>query len=265
MTKKIILLILMMGWVFSAFSAYAQDRTFKITLMYEADDQGKILTQKPYTGWVILKADGTYNVRVYQDDRGRYIFSKANADQPNDTIFFYSQNNYRYFAYPRGNMIALWLNKPRPGVNLWVNAELTTGTTATAPAAPPAVPPTQTPPAAPGGLYQQELIRNGRFTKLTMFTTTSAGSYFYYDDATGAFSHDQTGVVFRPNGTYSLRAEFGSSITTESGTYTINGRQVTILFSDNSAITLTIADNGRDLHWYSNGMLISEFFFLRAQ
>jgi hypothetical protein len=255
--KKIILAVLMMGWVFSG---HAQDRTYKITVMYEADEQGKILTQQPYTGWVILKADGTYNVRVNQDDQGKYTFSAANANQPNDTIFFYSQNNYRYFAYPRGNMIALWLNKPRPGVNLWVNAELTTGTGSTAAA--PAVPslsPTS------GGLYQQGLIKNGRFTKLTMFTTTSAGYYFYYDESTGNFSHDQTGVVFRPNGTYALRAQFGSSITSENGTYTINGREVTITFSDNSAITLTIADNGKDLHWYTNGMLISEFFFLSAK
>ena len=255
--KKFILVILMMGW---AFSGYAQDRTYRITLMYESDEQGKILTQQPYTGWVILKADGTYNVRVYQDDQGKYTFSRANATQPNDTIFFYSQNNYRYFAYPRGNMIALWLNKPRPGVNLWVNAELTTGTDQTAAASS-----MQSLPTASGSLYQQGLIKNGRFIKLTMFTTTSAGSYFYYDDSTGNFSHDQTGVVFRPNGTYALRAQFGSSITSENGTYTINGRQITITFSDNSAITLTIADNGKDLHWYNNGILISEFFFLSAQ
>lgn len=62
-----------------------------------------------------------------------------------------------------------------------------------------------------GGLYQQGLIKNGRFIKVAMFTTTSAGAYFYYDENTGNFFHDQTGVVFRPNGTYALRAKFGST------------------------------------------------------
>jgi hypothetical protein len=256
MKKNIILIILIMGCMFLG---NAQDRTYKITQMYEADDQGKVLKQQSYTGWVILKADGTYRLRINQDDQGRYTFSKASTNQPNDAIFFYSVNNYQYFAYPRGNMIAVWLNKPRPGVNLWVNAVLTIEIGSAN-----GIPPAQSRPVS-GGLYQMGLIKNGRFSKVTMFTTTSAGSYFYFDESTGNFSHDQTGVVFRPNGTYALRAEFGSTVTNENGTYTIQGNQVTIRFSDNSFIALAIANNGRDLHWYNNGILISEFFFLRAQ
>jgi hypothetical protein len=98
-----------------------------------------------------------------------------------------------------------------------------------------------------------------------MFSSTSAGSYFYYDRSTGDFSHDQTGIIFWPDGSYYLKAEFGAMETKERGSYAINGRKVILQFSDGSSITLDIADNNRDLRLHSQGMLISEFFFLGAK
>jgi len=257
--KKLFFGFLVLGFLTIGF---AQDRVYNVTIMYEADDNGKVLKQNPYNGTVILKGNGTYNVQLNYKDEGNYRFSKANASQPNDMILFYSTKGYQYFAYPKGNMLAIWLNKPRQGVNLWVNAFISNQPAQAPPAS--TSPLDSVLPSGPG-LYRQGLIKNGRFAKTTMFTTTSAPSYFYYDSATGDFSHDQTGVVFRANGTYSLRANFGSTVTNEKGTYFINGKNVALRFSDHSTMNLTIADNGRDLHWYSNGMLISEFFFLRAQ
>jgi len=241
--------------VFTFSSIQAQEKNYRITLMYEADQQGNILKQQPYSGFITLKEDGSYFIRVYRDDQGTWKYIKANKQQPRDMIYFYSAEKYEYFAYPRGKMIAVWLNKPRPGVNLWVNGTLVEkdGTA------------TSTPPAAGStGLYQMGLIRNGRFSRTTMFSTTSAPSYYYYDEFTGNFSQDTTGVVFRPDGTYAMRVEFGGSITYEKGVYSVTGNQVRLRFSDNSVVTLTIAPNGRDLNWYGrSGILISEFFFLK--
>ncbi len=162
-----------------------------------------------------------------------------------------------HFAYPKGKLISVWLNKPRPDVNLWVNGTLVEkeGTTT----APP-------PPPVSGGLYNNGLIKNGRFTRLTIFSTTSAPSYYYYDEFTGNFSQDTTGIVFRPNSTYAMRVEYSGSITYEKGVYSVQGNYIHIRFYDNSSMSLTIAPNGRDLNWYGQGgMLISEFFFLRVK
>ncbi|MCP4157602.1 MAG: hypothetical protein GY757_58365, partial [bacterium] len=214
MAKKIIVFLSILSW---ALVALAQDRTYRVTLMYEADDQGKVLTQQAYSGTVILRANGTYSVKLYYNDEGTYQYTRANASQPKDMILFYSKNKYQYFAYPQanGNAFALWLNKPRPGVNLWVNAQL-----ATQPAVPP---PAATSPSSPieqilptgPGLYQQGLIQNSRFAKVLMFSSTSAGSYYYYNDATGGFAHDGTGIIFHPAGNYYLKAEMGMVETEE--------------------------------------------------
>ena len=96
-----------------------------------------------------------------------------------------------------------------------------------------------------------------------MYGTTS-GPYDYsqYDPNTGYFYENQKGIIFRPDGTFYLNVDFGGTTTEEVGNYQIAGNQVLLTFSDGSTMILTIEEQGRKLNWYSDGMLISEFFYL---
>jgi hypothetical protein len=240
---------------------FCLDYKYQVTSRYETDDQGKILQQQPYNGWIILHNNGTYKLQFHIYDEGSYQYVTANPQQPNDTIYFNSRNNFRFFAYPRQNTLEIWLQKTNTGTNQWVHAELS--------AAPP---PVQSPAATgttgasvPTGnknISVGSLIKNGVFSRKVIYGNTSISSYYLYDRTTGEISADEKGIIFRPNGTYFLRSEFGSSVIEEKGNYQIVGDQVRIIFQDNSSMTLTLMDGGKSLHWYNQGMLISEYLFL---
>ena len=105
-------------------------------------------------------------------------------------------------------------------------------------------------------------ILNGVFTRTLIYGNTSAPYHEYYDRDTGEILYDEDGLILRPDGTYYLKAEFGDYTTVEQGRYSVQGNQVTVVFSDGSQITFTMEDNGRRLNWYSDGVLLTEFFLL---
>jgi hypothetical protein len=238
-----------------------QDYNYQATFMYESNDQGKILQQTSYQGWLILYKNGTYKLQFHLEDEGSYQYVKANPQQPNDTIYFYSKKNFRFFAYPRQNALEVWLHKTPAGANRWVHLELAT-------------PPSAVPPAGsmdssgttglPGTQHINigALIKNGVFVKKVIYGDTSMPVYHYYDRNTGDISADEKGLLFRPDGTYFLRVTLGTSVMEEAGPYRISGDQIQVVFSDKSSMILTLKDGGKSLHWYHQGMLISEYWFL---
>jgi hypothetical protein len=249
----------------------ASDQTYKVTGTYETDDQGRVLSQSPFSGRVVLRGDGTYLVELHVKDEGTYRLVKANPQQPTDMIFFESVNNYRFFAYAQPDGLSVWLNKNPRGANVWVRAEPVTepGTERNPVAADPAPAPQATPGSAPPSgvlpgtrVPPPGLIQKGLFTQTAMYGNTSAPSYYREDRLTGELSADEKGIILRPDGTYFLRAELGSSVMTENGRYSVSGDTIRIVFDDGSSFDMKIIKNGQALHWYSGGMLISEFLFL---
>jgi len=227
----------------------ADDRVYNVTGAFEADDQGRILSRAPMTGRIVLRANGTFLVELHVKDQGTFRFVKANPQQPRDTIYFDSESGYRYFAHPGENDLALWLHKNAGGANVWIQAE-------------PAV---ESGPAGrlPGTrLTPEGLIQNGRFVQAAFYANTSAPSYLRENRATGDLYADEKGIVFRPDGSYFLRAELGSVLMKETGLYSISGDIVRIVFSDASFIDLKMINGGQALYWYTNGILISEFYFV---
>ena len=238
----------------------AEETVYQVTASYETDLSGKILQQQKFSGWLKLMDNGTYQFQAHIYDDGTYTFVKSGSNNPRDTIYYTSKKGYQFFSYPSsdGQTQDIWLYRTNSGTNIWVKAAKTKSAAKPDKPSPPnpAVPDKK--PRGGGTLN----IDNGRFTTVVLYGTTSAPSYYQYDPATGRFSHDQKGIIFHPNGTYYLKADFGGLTTEERGRYVISGNQVTVRFNDGSALTLTIMENGRKLHWYSSGMLIGEFFFL---
>lgn len=254
----ILLLVLEAGLLF------CQDYKYQVTAIYEADEQGKILQQEPYRGWIILFKNGTYKLQLHIYDEGVYQYVKGNPQQPNDTLYFNSNKNFRYFAYPRQNALEVWLNKTNTGANRWAHAELSDESTNSASTPPPANTP-GTGSVFPGGnknINIGSLIKNGVFSKKVLYGNSNANIYHLYDQTTGDITTDEKGLILRPNGTYFLRSELGNSVFEEKGNYRILGDKVRIIFQDNSSMTLTIEDGGKALYWYDQGMLISEYYFL---
>jgi len=277
----VVLAVGLTGLLASAGLASA-DQTYKVTGMYEADDQGRVLSQNVSSGRIVLREDKTYLIELHVKDQGTFRYVKANPQQPSDMIYFDSVNKYRYFAYPGENILTLWLHKNARGANVWIRAELAVepkpepepGKKPSGIDPPPKTKPKSAPEsgakaepepssgvipgmkAAPAGL-----IQNGVFSKTLIYGNTSAPTYFREDRATRELSADEKGIVFRPDGTYSLRAEMGSSLMKENGRYAISGEIVRIVFSDASFIDLKLMNGGQALYWYVNGMLISEFYF----
>jgi len=225
----------------------AQEMRYQATGVYETNDLGQVLSQGPFAGWLVLATNGTYSLDFQMADHGRYQYMAAGGQLAQDTIFFISNNSYQFFAYPQGDLLAVWLHKTSNGTNRWVSLQRS-APSGTGPSVASTVSATQPEQAA--------------FTGVVMYGTTSAPSYYPYDPATGHFYEDQKGIIFRPDGTFYLRADFGGTTTEEEGAYRIAGNQVHLTFSDGSVLTLTIEEQGRKLHWYSGGMLISEFFYL---
>jgi hypothetical protein len=225
----------------------AQEVRYEATGVYETNDLGQILSQGPFAGWLVLASNGTYNLDFQMADHGRYQYMTAGGQLASDTIFFFSNNSYQFFAYPQGDLLAVWLYKTSNGTNLWVTLQR--------------IAPSGTEPANASTVSAAQ-PEQAAFTGVVMYGTTSSPYYYHYDSATGHFYEDQKGIIFRPDGTFYLKADFGGITTEEEGTYRITGNQVLLTFSDGSVLTLTIEERGRKLNWYSDGMLISEFFYL---
>jgi hypothetical protein len=238
----------------------SEEKLYQVTSSYETDNSGRVLRQQEFSGWLKLLDNGTYQFQVHIYDDGTYKLIKAGPNNPKDMIYFTSNKGFQFFSYPgtNGQSQDIWLYRTNTGTNVWVKAIKSKSATKPAETSPSK---TQTADknAQGGGTLS---ISNGRFTAVVLYGTTSAPSYYRYDAATGRFSDDQKGIIFHPNGTYYLKADFGDLTTEEQGRYMISGNQVALQFSDGSALTLTIMENGRKLHWYSSGMLIGEFFFL---
>ncbi|MBN2198397.1 MAG: hypothetical protein JW747_00945 [Candidatus Aminicenantes bacterium] len=252
--KNIFVLLALVPGLMSPLSPQSgKNLTYHVQQAYLTDDRGQVLSQQPSAGMIVLSADGTYKASLLVQDEGTWRMVKASPQQPRDTIVFTSKNAFQFFGYPQGNVLNLWLNRNAQAVNQWVTAVLSGPGGASAPSeSQPA-----NPSASPGSLF-----RGNVFSQTALYSATSAPTYFRYDESTGNFSEDQKGIIFRPDGTYYLRAEFGNMIQEERGRYAVSGSQVQLVFSDGSSLVLTIVDSGRRLHWYSNGMLLAEFFFL---
>lgn len=251
--KKIILgLALATSLILPSAAQPAKDLVYQVFQAYQANDQGQVLSQQPFSGQVVLSPDGTYRAALHIQDAGTWKLVKAGAQQPRDTIVFTSRGNFQFFGYPQQNMLSLWLNRSPQGISQWLTAQLAGS---------------EAGPAGPGGGQASppqagSLIKGGAFSATVLYSATSAPTYFRYDDSTGHFSEDQKGLIFRPDGTYYLKAEFGNIVQEERGRYAISGDNVQLVFSDGSRLVLAIVEGGRKLHWYSDGMLLTEFFFL---
>ena len=226
----------------------AQEERYEAIGIYETDDFGQILSQGPFAGWLVLASNGTYSLDFQMADHGRYQYMTAGGQLASDTIFFFSNNSYQFFAYPQGDLLAVWLYRTPNGTNVWVTLQR--------------IAPSETGPvnASTVSVAQPEQVA---FTGVVMYGTISGPyDYSHYDPNTGYFYENQKGIIFRPDGSFYLKADFGGTTTEEEGTYRIAGNQVLLTFSDDSVLILTIEEEGRKLHWYSGGMLISEFFYL---
>jgi hypothetical protein len=227
-------------------SAQAEELSYQATGIYTTDDLGQVLSQGAFAGWLALDSNGSYSLDFQGLDHGQYLYMPAGGQQARETILFNSSTGYQFMAYPQGDLLAVWLTKTADGANLWVALQRV------APAGAAAA--TATDAAAPAG--------TAAFDRVVMYGTTSAPTYSHYNPATGYFYEDQKGLILRPDGTYYLKADFGDTTTVEEGNYRIAGNQVLLTFSDGSVLALTIEEQGRKLNWYSNGILLDEFFYL---
>lgn len=225
----------------------AQELRYEATGVCETNDLGQILYQGPFAGWLVLGGNGTYSLDFQMADEGRYQYMMARGQLATDTIFFFSDNGYQFFGYPQGDILTVWLYKTLNGTNIWVTLQTM---------APSGIGPANA-SALPAAQPEQAV-----FTGVVMYGTASGPYDYHYNPDTGYFYEDQKGIIFRPDGTFYLKTDFGDITTEEEGTYQIAGNQVYLTFSDGSIMILTIEEQGRKLHWYSDGILISEFFYL---
>ncbi|MBW1802052.1 MAG: hypothetical protein JRJ85_15135 [Deltaproteobacteria bacterium] len=239
----------------------AEDRSYSVSILYETDDAGVILSQQPFNGTVVLHDNGTYHVSLHIKDEGTFKFVAAGVLQPQDIIYFYSQSKFQFFAYPKGNTLAIWLHKNQQGRNVWVQGELLP---VPAPPTDPQPKSKELPAPLPGTKnLPPGTVKDNVFSVGVIYGDTSAPSYYREDLFTGELTADEKGIIFRPDGTYFLRVEMGNHIMREEGRYIIQGDVVRIVFSDGSMMDLKIVNDGQSLNWYgTDGVLISEYFFL---
>ena len=235
------------------YSQQGKDQIYQVTQAYQANDQGQVLSQQASSGQIVLSAGGTYRLSLHIQDEGTYQLVKAGPQQARDTIVFTSKKGFQFYGYPQQNTLSLWLNRSPQGISQWATAVL---------AGSQKIPVQPAPSPSGPNQPQASLIRGNVFSTVVLYGTTSSPSYFWYDEATGSFSHDQKGIIFRPDGTYYLKAEYGATLLEEKGRYAISGNQVRLVFSDGSSLVLIIEQGGRKLHSYSSGMLLAEYFFL---
>ncbi len=242
-------------------SLYA-DSTFQFNLTYESTDAGQIVAQQACSGWMTLRDNGTYQSKVTVDDSGTWRLQNMQGVQ---RIFFVSRTGSQFFGQLQGNTLGVWCSKTPRGTNVWIKGNKAAAGAKVAKVSKPqgAVKDMQKGlNALAGGKNATFTVKNGRVTKTALFGATSAGNYGYYDNATGELTHDQQGVILRPNGTYYFSSEFGAVEFKERGFYTIVGNNVTLRFDDGSSFVLTIMNGGKQLNYYSQGMLINEFLYM---
>ncbi|OGD30710.1 MAG: hypothetical protein A2Y56_13630 [Candidatus Aminicenantes bacterium RBG_13_63_10] len=257
MNKWILVVCVSLCLLQPALAQSSKDQVYQVTQAYQANDQGQVLNQQPFNGQVILSPKGTYKASLHIQDKGTWKLVKAGPQQPRATIVFTSKNNFQFYGYPQGNTMSLWLNRSAQGISQWLSAQLSGSKPAPGGS------------ALSGGVQAVpqgagNLVRGGVFTAVVLYGTTSAPTYYWYDRDTGGFSSDEKGLIFRPDGTYYLRADFGSTTMEERGRYAVQGDTIRIVFSDGSGMNFKIVEGGRKLHNYDpgTGMLMSEYFFL---
>ena len=253
MKNIVIAAVLAACLVHPGFAQQGKEQAYQIGQAYQANDQGQVLGQQAATGQVVLYPNGTYRFSLHIQDEGTWKLVKANPQQPRDTVIFTSKKGFQFYGYPQQNTLNLWLSRSPQGVSQWATATLAGSQKG----------PVQTGPSPSGPTQPQgSLIRGNVFSTAVLYGTTSAPSYYWYDQSTGSFSSDEKGIIFWPNGTYYLKADFGGMVMEERGRYGISGNRVQLVFSDGSSMVLTIEQGGRKLHHYSSGMLMAEYFFL---
>jgi len=253
MKQSAIILYLIMIFSFGGSFLQGENYQYKVTTFYETDHQGQVIAQQPAQGSLTLTGNGSYSLSVHIQDQGMYKYVKANSNQPNDTIYFQSKNNFQFFAYVKGENLAIWISKNQAGRDTWYQAVL--ASQAQTPQTGPTQPQT-------GATNIMGLIQKGILTRTVMYGKTSAPSYLWYDREDGGFTADEGGVILRNNGTFYIKSEIGSSLFQDNGRYNINGTQVHLILSDGSAMTFTLVDGGKSLNWYSQGMLLAEYTLL---
>jgi hypothetical protein len=235
--------------------AQQQDRQYDIVGAYETDYQGNVLNQSQASGYLLLKADGTYELNTYVAVQGTWQFIPAGSGNSSVDMFqFRTAQGYQHFAYANRTQLAIWLSQTQTGTHIWLNSALSTAGA------------TETPQTGQEGTGQSDgqpfTIVNGVFDRTVMYADTSASSYLRFYEDTGDFDADTRGIILRADGSYYLRVELGDAVHVESGRYMVSGNQIVVQFSDGSAMTLVMEDNGRRLVMYSGGKLISEYFYL---
>jgi len=251
--KIVILAALGVCAVLPGFTQQNKEEAYQISQAYQANDQGQVLGQQTANGQIVLYPNGTYKFSLHIQDEGTWKLAKASPQQPRDAIVFTSKKGFQFYGYPQQYTLSLWLNRSPQGVSQWATATLAVSQKGPVQAGPLPAGPTQP---------QAGLVRGNVFSTAVLYGTTSAPSYYWYDQAAGSFSSDEKGIIFWPNGTYYLKADFGGLLMEERGRYAISGNQVQLVFSDGSSMFLMIEQGGRKLHHYSSGMLLAEYFFL---
>jgi hypothetical protein len=233
-----------------------QDRQYDIVGAYETDYQGNVLNQTSASGYLLIKADGTYELKSNDTVQGTWMFIPAGTGNAAIDMFqFRTTDGYQHFAYANGTQLAIWLSQTQTGTHIWLNSTLSiTGTAET--------PQTEQQQGTGQSAGQPFSIVNGVFDRTVMYADSSANSYLRYYEDTGDFDADTRGIILRADGSYYLRVELGEVVHVERGRYMVSGNQVIVQFSDGSAMNLAMEDNGRRLVMYSGGMLISEYFYL---
>ena len=198
--------------------AQAQELRYEATGIYEANNLGQIISQGPFSGWLVLGNTGNYSLDFQVTDQGQYQYIKAGGQLATDTIFFFSDNGYQFFGYPQGDILTVWLYRTQNGTNIWIALQAITSSW---------IGPANgsSPPASQQG--------QTAFSGVVMYgTTTGPYDYSQYDPGTGYFYENQKGIIFRPDGTFYLKVDFGGTTTEEAGTYQIAGNQVLLTLSD---------------------------------
>jgi hypothetical protein len=132
MMKKMRCAILLLLIVTLGTTAWAKDEperklntdiTLTIISMHEVDANQKLVSKKPYSGEITLYKNNTYKLNIQNmNDEGTFKFARPDKYQPKTMIFFYSKNKYTFYAYPRPNMLSIWINKTENETDIWLNA-----------------------------------------------------------------------------------------------------------------------------------------------
>lgn len=238
----------------AAQAAEAQDHYYHFTSLMEVNAQGKVLQQAPAQGWILLRAGGTYSLQYSSSsEQGSYRLMAGGQNQGKAMLMFQSSAQRKFFAYPSPNNLLVWVRQTPQGNHLFLNAVA---------ARPPSGGQSKAGPATtPGRAQALPPLAGGVFSRAVMFGDTSAPHYYRRDPNSNELTAGEKGVVFRPNGAFALRSEFGNSVFNGHGAYRVSGDRIQMTFSDGSGMSLVIDQGGKKLNWYNNGMLISEFFF----